>query len=89
MTLRRPVWALYALVVGLDRVHARKRGGEAIEPGVANGGDPVGPGIHRLEEVVARTVAERGVRDPHVDHSRLRSGREQVEKQAKLPLAAS
>ena len=57
--------------VGSNRVHLWERSDEAIELGVADGGDPVGPGIHRLEEVVARAAAERRIGHADVDDRRL------------------
>ena len=74
--------------VGADRRDGREGGGEAIELGVADGGDPLGPRVERLEEVVARAAAERRVGDADVDDGRLRAGLEEVEEEAQLPLPA-
>ena len=60
-----------------------------VEPGVADRGDPLGPRVERLEEVVGRAGAERRVGDPDVDHRRLRPRAEQLEEQLQLPLTAA
>ena len=66
----------------------RECGLEPIELGVADGGDPLGPRVERLEEVVARAGPEGCVRDADVDHGCLGTRREGFEEQAQLPLTA-
>ncbi len=48
--------------VRLHDGHPRKRRGEAVEPGVADGGDLPRPGVARLEEVVAELAARHRLR---------------------------
>ena len=74
--------------VGAHGRHPRERGGEAVELGVADGGDALGPRVERLEEVVGRAVAERRIGDADVDAPSSRAPAEEVEEQAQLPLPA-
>ena len=74
--------------VGAHRGHGREGGGEAVELGVADAGDALGPRVERLEEVVARAVPERRVGHADVDHGRLGAGLEEIEEEAQLPFPA-
>ena len=75
--------------VRADGTHERERGGETIELGVADAGDPLGPRVERLEEVVARAAAERRVRHADVDDGRPRARLHALDEEIELPHAAS
>ncbi len=86
--VERAVGERQLAAVRADRGDEREGGGEAVELGVADGGDPLRPRVEGLEEVVARAASEGRVGDADVDDGRLRAGPVQVEEEAKLPLAA-
>ncbi len=87
--VERPVGEGEAAPVRAHRAHARERGGETVELGLADRGDALGPRVARLEEVVARAAPEGRVGHPDVEHRCLGARSEELEEEAELAFPAA
>src|SRR5439155_22479497 len=86
--VERPVGEGQVAPVGPHRGDRREGGREAVERRLPDCGHALGPGVKRLEEVVRRTAAERGVGDADVDHGRLGPRAKELEEEPRLAFAA-